>query len=256
MGITVAVDGAVAVVTIEQPSRRNAMTLEMRAQAQREFERLCDDPEVRAIVLTGAGEHFSAGADVSDMGQSGVGGSILKMRYIHRMVRAVNRTEKPVIAAVRGVCIGMSWSLALACDFVIAAVDARFQFAFRHLGLAPDGGAVFQLTRLVGLQRAKEIIYSGRFVSGSEARSLGLALEALPADEVLSRALAFAGELALAPTTAIAMAKRQFDAAPAQTLDQALDFEGVMQAAMINTDDFREGAAAFREKRKPSYVGR
>ena len=256
MGITVEVDGPVAIVTIANPERRNAITLAMRTEIQRAFEQLNDDPQVRAVVLTGHGEHFSAGADLTDMGQSGVSGSFKKMGLIHRMVRAVNLCDKPVIAAVRGVCVGMSWSVVLACDFIFAAEDVRFQFAFRHIGLAPDGGASFLLSRYVGLQRAKEIVFSGRFIGGTEAQALGLALEALPPAEVLPRAMAFARELATAPTTAIAMAKRQLGAAAGQTLDQAFEFEAAMQPAMINTEDFREGAAAFREKRKPEYKGR
>ncbi|MEO5640712.1 MAG: enoyl-CoA hydratase-related protein, partial [Sphingomicrobium sp.] len=178
-----------------------------------------------------------------------------KMRLLHRMVRGVASTDKPVISAVRGVCIGVAWSMALASDFVIAAEDARFQFAFRHIGLAPDGGAAFLLTRYVGLQRAKELIYSGRFVSGSEAVALGLALEAVPSDEVLPRALEMARGYAAAPTIALSMAKRQFNAAAAHDLDQALAFEANIQPLMVQTDDFREGAAAFKEKRKPSYSG-
>lgn len=256
MGIKVEIDGAVALVTIDRPDRRNAFAFAMREELQRAFERLTDDPDVRAIVLTGEGEHFSAGSDVTEMGMSGVAGSLHKLRHIHRMVRAVNLVNKPVIAAVRGVCIGMAWSLVLASDFVIAAEDARFQFAFRHVGLAPDGGATFLLSRYVGLQRAKEIMYSGRFVSGNEAQVLGLALEALPSEQVLERALAFAHDLAQAPTISLAMMKRQFEAAAGQTLEQAFEFEGTVQAAMINTEDFREGTTAFKEKRKPEYKGR
>ena len=94
---------------------------------------------MRVIVLTGAGSDFSAGADVGEMGGGGVPGSLMRIRHLHRMARSVARTYKPVLAAVQGVCIGMSWALALACDVVVAADDARFQFSFRHIGLAPDG---------------------------------------------------------------------------------------------------------------------
>lgn len=255
MPIILGISDNVAVVTISRPERRNAITFPMRAELQRIFERLTDDHSVRAIVLTGEGDHFSAGSDVTEMGLTGVIGTMHKMRHMHRMLRGIAQTNKPVIAAVRGVCIGMSWSLALASDFVIAAEDARFQFAFRHVGLAPDGGASFLLSRYVGIQRAKEIMYSGRFVGGVEAVALGLALEALPADQVLPRAQEMARELAAAPTVSLAMMKRQFDAAPGQTLDQALDFEATIQPAMVQTEDFQEGKAAFKEKRRPAYKG-
>ena len=255
MPIDLAKDGSVAIITINNPRRKNALDDAMRMQVQTAFQQAADDPEVRAIVYTGAGEDFSAGADLGNSGSGGVADSMYRMRLLHRMQRGVAHTNKPVVAAVRGVCIGMSWSMALACDFVIAAEDARFQFAFRHIALAPDGGAAFLLERYVGIQRAKEIMYTGRFVSGTEAAALGLALEALPAGEVMDRAMELARTLAAGPTLSLAMMKRQFDAAPAQTLDQALDFEANMQPVMTRTDDFREGIASFREKRKPQFRG-
>lgn len=255
MSIVTTKNDGIMVVTIDRPARKNALLLAMRAELEAAFRAAQDDDAVRAVVLTGAGSDFSAGADISEMGGGGTPGSLMRMRMMHRMVRAVAATQKPVIAAVRGVCIGMSWSLALTCDLVIAAEDTRFQFAFRHIALAPDGGAAFLLARHVGLMRAKEILYSGRFVSGTEAASLGLALEALPADQVLARAMALAAGFATAPTIALGMAKRQLDAASAHTLEQALDFEANIQPLMVTTEDFREGARAFGEKRKPAFKG-
>jgi 2-(1,2-epoxy-1,2-dihydrophenyl)acetyl-CoA isomerase len=249
------IDSGVAVITINRPERKNAITLAMRTDIEHAFLGAQDDDAVRAVVLTGAGSDFSAGADVSEMGGDGVRGSLYRMRHLHRMTRGVAGTNKPVIAAVQGVCIGMSWAMALACDMVVAAGNARFQFAFRHIGLAPDGGAAFLLTRYVPLQRAKEIIYSGRFVSGAEARDLGLALYALPADEVLAKAMELARSFVNAPTLALSMAKRQFDAAPAQNYDQALDFEANIQPLMTQTDDFKEGTSSFKEKRKAAFTG-
>jgi 2-(1,2-epoxy-1,2-dihydrophenyl)acetyl-CoA isomerase len=255
MLVETAVEDGVAVITINRPERKNAITLAMRTDIERAFQAAQDDHDIRAVVLTGAGSDFSAGADVSEMGGGGVRASLHKMRHLHRMARAVAGTNKPVIAAVQGVCIGMSWSLALASDIVVAAENARFQFAFRHIGLAPDGGAAFLLTRYVPLQRAKEIMYSGRFVSGTEARDLGLALYALPPEEVLPKAMELARGFAQAPTIALMMAKRQFDAASAQTYDQALDFEANIQPLMTMTEDFKEGTTSFKEKRKAAFIG-
>jgi 2-(1,2-epoxy-1,2-dihydrophenyl)acetyl-CoA isomerase len=189
------------------------------------------------------------------MGGGGVPGSLMRIRHLHRMARGVARTYKPVIAAVRGVCVGMAWALALASDVVVAAEDARFQFAFRHIGLAPDGGAAFLLTRYLPMQRAKEIIYSGRFVSGTEACDLNLALYAVPSAEVMDKAMELAKSFAEAPTIALGMAKRQFEAASGQTYDQALDFEANIQPLMVETADFREGTASFKEKRKAKFTG-
>ena len=145
--------------------------------------------------------------------------------------------------------------MALASDFVICAEDARFQFAFRHIGLAPDGGAAYLLTRLVGLQRAKELMYSGRFVSGIEAKDLGLTLEAVPAEDVMPRAMDMARDLAAAPTLALSMMKRLFDSAPLHNLDLALDFEASIQPLMTQTEDFKEGTSSFRERRKAVFKG-
>lgn len=255
MSIEMTVKDSVATIMIVRPERKNAITLAMRTEIQHAFERAQDDDDIRAVIFRGAGNDFSAGADVGEMGGGGTRGSLMRMRHMHRMCRAVAMTNKPVIAAVQGVCIGMSWAMALASDVVIAAEDARFQFAFRHIGLAPDGGAAYLLTRYVSIQRAKEIMYSGRFVSGAEARDLGLALEALPSEAVQARAQELAEGFAKSPTVAIGMAKRQFDAASAQTYEQALDFEANIQPLMVTTEDFKEGTTAFKEKRKPKYVG-
>ena len=255
MAIEYRMDDGVATVTINRSERKNAITLAMRTEIEAAFQAAQDDHEVRVIILTGAGGNFSAGADVTEMGGGGLRNSLLRMRHLHRMARGVANTEKPVIAAVEGVCIGMSWALALASDIVVAAEDARFQFAFRHIGLAPDGGAAWLLTRYLPAQRAKEIIYSGRFVSGSEAKDLGLALEALPAEEVQARARELALGFAAAPTLALSMAKRQFNAAPGQNYDQALDFEANIQPLMVESADFKEGTTSFKEKRKAVFIG-
>jgi len=255
MRVETTFEDGVAVITINQPERKNAITLDMRTEIEHAFLKAQDDNHVCAIVLTGAGSNFSAGADLSEGGGDGVRGSLYRMRLLHRMARGVAGTNKPVVAAVQGVCIGMSWALALACDMVVCAENARFQFAFRHIGLAPDAGSAFLLTRYVPLQRAKEIMYSGRFVSGSEARDLGLALYALPTAEVLPKALDLARSFVNAPTLALSMAKRMFDAAPGHTYDQALDFEANIQPLMIQTEDVREGTTSFKEKRRAAFIG-
>ncbi len=255
MSVEWMLEDGVATITINRPERKNAITLAMRTEIEAAFLRAQDDPEVRVVVLTGAGGNFSAGADVSEMSGLGMNDALLRMRHLHRMARAVANTSKPVIAAVRGVCVGMSWALALASDIVVAAEDARFQFAFRHIGLAPDGGAAFLLTRYLPIQRAKEIIYSGRFVSGTEAGALGLALHVLPSEEVQAKAAELARSFAEAPTIALSMAKRQFEAAPAQSYSEALDFESSMQTLMVYTEDFKEGTLSFKEKRKARFTG-
>ncbi len=255
MSIDVTRVGGVAIVTINRPERKNALTMAMRQQFPGIMVELQDDDEVRAIILTGAGGDFAAGADVGEMGTGGVRGNMIKGRTLSRMVRAIAHTHKPVIAAVEGVCIGVAFAMALASDFIICADNARFQFAFRHIGLALDGGAGWLLERHVGIMRAKEIAYSGRFVSGEEAARLGFALESMPQDQVQARALELAQSFATAPTLALSQMKRQFDYSPTQSLDEAMEFEAAIQGLMTWSDDFKEGTTAFKEKRKPVYRG-
>lgn len=255
MAVDVEIENGVAIVTINRPRRKNAITMAMRDDFQSVFQQLQDNDEVRAIILTGAEGDFAAGADVGEMGTGGVRGNMIKSRTLHRMVRAIAHTQKPVIAAVEGVCIGVAFAMALACDFIITADNARFQFAFRHIGLAMDGAAGWLLERHVGVMHAKEIAYSGRFISGEEAASLGFALKSVPAGGTMEVAQEMAANYAKAPTLALAQIKRQFDTAPGQTLDDALEFEAAVQALMTWTDDFKEGTAAFKQKRKPDYKG-
>jgi len=255
MTVSLEIDGGVATITLDRPDKKNALVHAMRVAIPRLFEQVQDDVSIRAVILTGSGTDFCAGADVREMGGGGIADSITRVEVLHRMVRAVVRTDIPVIAAVRGVCIGVGWSMALACDYIIAAPDTRFQFAFRHIGLAPDGGAVHFLSHNLGPIRAKSLVYSGRFVSGEEAAALGLVSELAPADQVLSRARAIAGELAESPTLSLRMAKRQFAAAETQTFEEALSAEIAMQPLMTRSNDFREGTTAFKEKRKAQFTG-
>lgn len=255
MTVSLTRDGPVATITFERADKKNALDRPMRELIPRLFEQVQDDVSIRAVVMTGSGTDFCAGADVREMGGGGIADSMARVEILHRMVRSVVRTDIPVIAAVRGVCIGVGWSMALASDYIIAAPDARFQFAFRHIGLSPDGGAVHLLSQNLGPIRAKALVYSGRFVSGTEASELGLVSDLAPADELLGRAYGIAAELAASPTLSLKMTKRQFAAAENQTFEEALSTEMVMQPLMIRSEDFREGTSAFKQKRKPSFKG-
>jgi 2-(1,2-epoxy-1,2-dihydrophenyl)acetyl-CoA isomerase len=255
MPITLHTDGAVATVTLDRPDKKNALDLQMRLDVASVFKRIHGDVAIRAVILTGGGGDFCAGSDVREMGGGTIAETMARVENLHGVVRGVIRTEVPVIAAVRGVCVGVGWSMALACDYIIAAPDTRFQFAFRHIGLAPDGGAVHLLSQNLGQIRAKELVYSGRFVSGQEAATLGLVSEVVPADNVVSRARSLAAELADAPTLSLRMTKRQFAVAETQTFEEMLAAEMLMQPLLIRSEDFREGTAAFREKRKSRFLG-
>ncbi|MCG2840958.1 enoyl-CoA hydratase/isomerase family protein [Sandaracinobacter sp. RS1-74] len=253
MTVRVERHGAVALVVLDRPETRNAITDTMRRQLWEAYEEAALDSSVRAVVLTGAGGHFSSGADIGTFGGGGMPGSLGRMHELGRVNRAIYHLKKPTLAAVGGVCAGMSWGFALCCDLVLAAEDAKFVQIFRNVALAPDGGSVWLLNRLVGPMRTKELCYSGRVVRADEAMRLGLALEVLPPDALLPRALELATELAAGPGISAALAKRQVDLAATMSFDQFLEAEHVMQPVASRSEDHAEGIAAFREKRKPDF---
>jgi 2-(1,2-epoxy-1,2-dihydrophenyl)acetyl-CoA isomerase len=255
MSIDLDIDRGVATVTFNRPEAKNAISLEMREQLWTVFEGLAENDEVRAVILTGAGDDFCAGMDVKEMGGGGVAWSLTKIRRLHRISRAIASLKKPTIAAVNGVCVGVGWSYALACDMVIASDTVRFAQIFRNIGLTPDGGAVWLLSRQVGPMRAREIVYSGRKIGADEALALGLILEKVEGGRLLDRARELASGFAAAPTLALGMAKRQFELAQAMSFDQFLEAEAAMQPLMSRTEDHHEGVAAFKEKRPPSFRG-
>lgn len=246
---------AVLLVTLDRPQTKNAITDDMRRQLWEAFEEAGMDASVRAVVLTGEGGNFSSGADVGGFGGGGMQGSLGRMHELGRINRAIYHLKKPTIAAVPGICAGMAWGFALCCDFVLAADTAKFMQIFRNIALAPDGGSIWLLNRLVGPMRAKELCYSGRAVRAEEALRLGLALEVVAADDLLARALAFAQELAEGPGISLALTKRQADLAATMAFDQFLEAEHMMQPVASRSEDHAEGVAAFREKRKPRFRG-
>jgi 2-(1,2-epoxy-1,2-dihydrophenyl)acetyl-CoA isomerase len=255
MTFTVEKQGAVAIMTLDRPETRNAITHEMRGQMYHGFEELALDHAVRAVILTGAGGAFCSGMDVGAMGRGGVVGSIDRMYTLNRIARAIQTLKKPTIAAVPGICVGVGWSYALACDVVLAAQKARFAAIFRNIALAPDGGLVWHLRQQIGVQKAKELVYSGRIIDADEALSLGLVLEKTPDDRLMERAMELAESFAAGPSVAMGLAKRQFDLAWNNGFEQYLDMEATMQPIASRTEDHEEGLRAFREKRKPMFKG-
>lgn len=255
MTIDVEKRDSVAIVTLNRPETKNAITTEMRRQLWEAFEEIALDDGTRAVILTGAGGDFCSGMDVGNMGTGGIGGSMNRMHTLHRIARAIYHLKKPTIAAVPGVCVGVGWSYAMCCDFLLVSERAKFSQIFRNIALTPDGGSVWLLSQLVGVQRAKEIVYSGRLIRTDEALSLGLAFEKVEDERLMDRAMEFATELASGPTVAMGLAKRQFEMAAHSSFDSFLDAEFTMQPIASRTDDHHEGIAAFREKRAPRFQG-
>lgn len=255
MTIDVDKQGPVAVVTLNRPQTKNAITQEMRGQLYSAFEELALDADIRAVILTGAGGDFCSGMDVGGLGRGGVIGSLDRMHTLNRSARAIHALKKPTIAAVPGICVGVGFSYALACDIVLAAEKAKFAAIFRNIALAPDGGLVWHLRQFMGVQQAKELVYSGRTVRADEAVAMGIAFEKVADAALMDRALALAASFAAGPTVAMGLAKRQFDLAWNAGFEQYLDMEATMQPLASRTEDHEEGLKAFREKRKPEFRG-
>ncbi|MFI1969585.1 enoyl-CoA hydratase [Streptomyces cinnamoneus] len=255
-------DSGVAWITLNRPQALNAIAADQREQLISSFSAASADPTVRAVVITGAGKGFCAGADLR--GTQGptpaerVPGDVARMirEGAQRLVSAVLDCEKPVIAAVNGTAAGLGAHLALACDLVLAAESARFIEVFVRRGLVPDGGGAYLLPRLVGPQRAKELMFFGDALSAAEAERFGLVNRVVADADLAEEAAAWAARLAQGPTRALALTKQLVNASLAA--DRAASFAAEATAQEINmmTTDAAEGVAAFRERRSPRFRGR
>ena len=252
--VEVSRDGAVQTITLNRPDVMNAFNRALHA-ALREALREARDPEVRAVVITGAGKGFCAGQDLKEFSEAGNVSDALRATY-HPNVLAIRALEKPVIAAVNGACAGAGLSLACACDIRIASDAAFFVPGFIGIGLVPDSGGTYFIHRLLGASRAFEWMSSNRRLTAAEAHAWGIVSEIVEMDAFAARTAELAATYAAAPTKAIGMTKRLFDHADTATLEQQLEMEAQLQAAATKTNDFREGVAAFGEKRPAEFRGR
>ena len=246
-------DGAVQTITLNRPEVFNAFNRAVHAGLRDAFKE-ARDPEVRAVVITGAGKGFCAGQDLKEFSEVGNVSDALRATY-HPNVLAIRALEKPVIAAVNGACAGAGLSFACACDIRIASDAANFVPGFVGIGLIPDAGGTYFLHRLLGAPRAFEWMASNRRLTAAEAHAWGLVSEVVEADGLAARAAELAAFYAALPTRAIGMTKRLFDHADTATLEEQLEHEAQLQAVATQTADFREGVAAFLEKRPPSFSG-
>ncbi|MDX6473462.1 MAG: 2-(1,2-epoxy,2-dihydrophenyl)acetyl-CoA isomerase [Gaiellaceae bacterium] len=247
-------DGAVQTITLNRPEVFNAFNRALH-KGLRDALKDARDPEVRAVVVTGAGKGFCAGQDLKEFGEAGNVGDALRATY-HPNVLAIRALEKPVIAAVNGACAGAGLSFACACDIRIAADAANFVPGFVGIGLVPDAGGTYFIHRLLGAPRAFEWMTSNRRLSAAEAHAWGLVSEVVETDALPARAAELATFYASLPTRAIGMTKRLFDHADTASLEEQLELEAQLQGVAIESEDFREGVAAFLEKRTPKFTGR
>ncbi len=246
---------AVATITLDRPESLNALNRAMRRELLAALKALGRDETVRAVVLTGEGRGFCSGADLRSGAEERAFRRVLTDEY-NPLIGAIRDLPKPVIAAVNGVAAGAGVSLALACDLVYAADDARFIQAFVRIGLVPDSGSTRTLVRALGRHRAAQLIFNGDPLSAAEALAVGLLNGVVPGDRLAATVRDVATRLASAPTRAIALAKRAINHAEDADLEESLAMEAALQELAGRTEDHAEGIAAFAEKREPRFIGR
>ncbi len=245
-------DGAVATITLNRPHRKNAQSADGWSVLYDHLRTIATDDSVRAVIVTGAGGDFCAGADIS--GVPG-GHPLTRVRNISRTAEALYSLAKPVIAQVEGVAVGAGWNLALCCDFVVASTTARFAEIFAKRGLSIDFGGAFLLPRLAGLQQAKRLAYLADFVSPEEAKDLGLVTWVREPDQLRDFVADLAARLATMPPIAIAQSKELLQAGVLQSFREVLDSEGRAQAVNYATDDAPAAFRAFADKSEVEFSG-
>jgi enoyl-CoA hydratase len=249
----------VAVLTLNDPDRRNAMADAMTARWKAELERLRADPDLRCVVVTGAGAAFSAGGDLSwlrDTHAIEVPALRDRMLEFYRTWLAIRDLEVPTIAAVNGHAVGAGLCLALACDLRYAAADAKLLVPFTALGLHPGMAATWLLPEVAGLPRAREMLFTGRAVTGAEAESCGLVNRAVPRELALDEALQVAAEIAAQAPIATRLTKVALSHGGHRDLESALRWESLAQPVTMSSQDMIEGLTAQRERRRPRFTGR
>jgi 2-(1,2-epoxy-1,2-dihydrophenyl)acetyl-CoA isomerase len=260
MSLRYEVADGVAIITFDRPDVLNAFNDELGHAALDAVAKASADDAVRCIVITGEGRAFSSGEDLGALadgyrrGDTAPLGNILVDRY-NPLIRAIASAPKPVVAAVNGVAAGAGASIALACDFRIASEKAKLVLAFIKVGLVPDSGGIWFLTKMLGAAKAWELAALGEPISAEEALRLNLVNRVVPLDEFEDAWRSFAGELASGPTRAFALTKRLLRSAMESPLDDQLDLEGELQAEAGRTQDHLEGVQAFLGKRAPRFEG-
>ena len=249
--------GAIATITLNRPEARNAIDLTMRQELVAALDDVEADEAARVLVLTGAGGHFCAGGDVKSMRaqRSTAAEGRARVELLNRMVQRLVDFPRPTLAMVDGYAVGAGTNLALCCDLVVASERAKFGELFNKIGLVPDGGGTWLLSRLVGLARAKELIFTGEVFDAAEAARIGLVNRVVPVVELERVTRALAEKIAAGPPGVLRLAKHMVNRAATSDLAAALDLEAYSQGLAVSTDDHQEGLTAFFEKRPPKFTG-
>ena len=257
--IEFSVNNGVAKLTLNRPDSLNSFNSEMHAEMREALKTVAKDKQIRCLLITGNGRGFCAGQDLSDRSVAAgdempdLGASIEK--NYNPMIRTLVGLEKPVICAVNGVAAGAGANIAFACDIVLAARSASFIQAFCKIGLVPESGGTWTLPRLVGRSRAMALSMLGNKIPAQQAADWGMIWQCVDDEELQAEAEKMAQHLASQPTAGLSLIKRAINASSTNTFDQQLDMERDLQRLAGRTNDYREGVAAFMEKRTPSFKG-
>ena len=252
-------DNGLATITLNAPDRLNAVSRKMIAEIKQCWEELAADTSVRAVLLTGAGRGFCAGADLADPDREASAtadsGAALE-KFFNPVIRAMRAIPKPVVSAVNGVAAGVGMSFVLASDIAIAAKSASFLQAFARIGLLPDGGSTWFLPRLVGEQRARALAMLAPQIPAEQAKQWGLIWDVVDDAALMSTATEIARKLAEGPTLALSRIKDALNQSTGNDLSRQLDVERDSQRELGRSEDFKEGVAAFLAKRQPAFRGK
>lgn len=241
----------VGVMTLNRPDALNSMNLLMREEMFLALEAMGKDDEIKVIVITGAGRAFSAGGDVKEQGAGfdAISGRD-RIRNLHRTLMVMVNIEKPIIAAVNGLAVGAGFNLALACDMIIAADDAKFSQVFINIGFIPDFGGAYFLPRLVGLARAKELVFTGRTIKAQEAKEIGLVTQVVPKEQLESVVMELAGTMAQRSAKALAFDKSMLNRSLDSDLPTMLEFEAFAQGICFQSEEHKEALRKLLDKKK------
>jgi 2-(1,2-epoxy-1,2-dihydrophenyl)acetyl-CoA isomerase len=255
--ISVQITNNIATITLLRAEKFNSFIRPMALDFQTALDQVAADADVRCIVITGSGKAFCAGQDLQEATDpDGPALSKIVSEHYNPIITRIRNIPKPIIAAVNGVAAGAGANIALACDIVVATSSASFIQAFSKIGLIPDSGGTYTLPRLIGLQRASALMMTGEKVSADDAQSMGMIFKVFPDDSFLEEVGKLASQLAKMPTYGLALTKQALNQTFQHTLEQQLELEDKLQTLAGNSEDYREGTAAFLEKRIPSFKGK
>jgi 2-(1,2-epoxy-1,2-dihydrophenyl)acetyl-CoA isomerase len=261
-GLEVVVDGGILRLVVDRPEKRNSLTDEIVEALIEAISAAGRDEAVRAILLAARGDHFCSGFDIVARNREGEPrprvGSIQRRvpATAHRLIPLMASVQTPIVVAARGWAAGIGLHLVLAADFAVVAEDARLWEPFSERGFTPDSGATWLLPRRIGEVRAREMLLLGRALTGSEAADWGLVHRAVPDNELESAADELVGTLAAGPTVTLGLTKWLLHVSPASAFDRQLEHEALALELSSRSEDFREGLAAFKDKRRPRFTGR